>query len=212
MRSVLSPEIARRHLKMIGYFSEDDKADLYTADFRSRLGDEAGSALGYLKKAFDGCKSQDFINRLLYVDFKTYLPECLMTKIDIATMANSLEGRSPFLDHEFVELVYGLPGEWKLKGLRGHKWILKEAFKDKLPPTILNRGKMGFGIPLGAWFRGELKSYWEGLVLSPQALGRGYFNEAALKRLWEEHQTGKRDHGYRLWALLMLELWNQNPL
>jgi Asparagine synthase. len=80
---------------------------------------------------------------MLYVDFKTYLPECLMTKVDIASMANSLEARSPFLDHEFVELVFGLPGDWKLKGLRGHKWILKEAFKDKLPLFHLEPKKNG---------------------------------------------------------------------
>ena len=135
-----------------------------------------------------------------------------MTKIDIATMANSLEGRSPLLDHEFVELVFRMPGAWKLKGLRGHKWIFKEAFRDKLPPMIFKRGKMGFGIPLGSWFRGPLKSFWQDHVFSPEALKRGYFNEKALNRIWQEHQSGRREHGYRLWALLMLELWHQNCL
>ena len=125
---------------------------------------------------------------MLYVDFKTYLPECLMSKIDIATMAASLEGRSPLLDHEFVELVFPMPGDWKLKGLRGHKWIMKEAFKDKLPPLIRNRSKMGFGIPLGAWFRGPLRTYWEDLVLSPGA-GARIFQQASVRRLWDDHQT-----------------------
>ncbi|HBT61918.1 MAG TPA: asparagine synthetase B, partial [Elusimicrobia bacterium] len=137
-------------------------------------------------------------------------PECLMTKIDIATMANSLEGRSPFLDHEFVEMVFRMPGDWKLKGLRGHKWLLKQTFRDKLPPRILNRGKMGFGIPLGAWFRGPLKDYWAQHALGGGALGRDVFEEKALRRIWDEHQSGRRDHGYRLWALLMLELWHEN--
>lgn len=210
MRSTLFADLAERHLKMVCYFSEEDKAGLYTSDFNARLGFGAGSARHYLAQAFDRGRHEDFVNRMLYVDFKTYLPECLMTKIDIATMANSLEGRSPFLDHEFVELVFRMPGTWKLKGLRGHKWILKEAFRDKLPPAIFNRPKMGFGIPLGSWFRGPLKGFWQDHVLSPEALGRGYFNEQALRRLWQEHQGRRREHGYRLWALLMLELWHQN--
>jgi len=197
---------------MIGYFSEEDKEGLYTPEFLARLGAGKCLALDYLGKAFAACAGEDFVNRLLYVDFKTYLPECLMTKVDIAAMANSLEGRSPFLDHEFVELVYRMPGDWKLKGLRGHKWLLKEAFRDQLPPLIFNRGKMGFGIPLGTWFRGPLRPFWEEHVLGTGALARGYFNPAALRRLWSEHQGGRRDHGYRLWALLMLELWHENSL
>lgn len=209
LRSALFSDLPKRHLKMIGYFQEEDKDGLYTTEFRQRLGTTAGSAQGYLAEAFARCGSEDFVNRLLYVDFKTYLPECLMAKVDIATMACSLEGRSPLLDHEFVELVYPMPGDWKLKGLRGHKWIMKEAFKDKLPEVIQNRGKMGFGIPLGAWLRGPLKGYWEERVLGRAALARGYFDEAGLRGLWAEHQSGRRDHGYRLWALLMLELWHE---
>jgi asparagine synthase (glutamine-hydrolysing) len=211
LRSALFAEIPQRHLRMVGYFAEDHKDGLYTADFLARLGARAASAQQYMNQAFEKCKGEDFINQLLYVDFKTYLPECLMTKIDIATMAASLEGRSPLLDHEFVELVYRMPGKWKLKGLRSQKWIMKQAFADKLPPLIRNRNKMGFGIPLGKWFRGPLKKYWEDHVLSPRALSRGYFNEKALRRFWDEHQAG-REHGYRLWALLMLELWHETCL
>jgi asparagine synthase (glutamine-hydrolysing) len=212
LRSALFADIPARHLKMVSYFSEEDKVGLYTPQFQSRLGASAGSALPYLASAFARCQSSDFVNQLLYVDFKTYLPECLMAKIDIATMANSLEGRSPLLDHEFIELVYPLPGEWKLKGLRTHKWIMKQAFSNKLPQAILTRGKMGFGIPLGKWFRGPLRDYWEGHVLSKKAVARGVFNRSALDRIWAEHQSGGRDHGYRLWALLMLELWHEQCL
>ncbi len=197
---------------MAGFFSEEDKAGLYTPSFLSRLGKSQGEAARYFSDFFARSKSEDFMNRLLYVDFKTYLPECLMAKIDIATMANSLEARSPFLDHEFVETVFRLPGDWKLKGLRGHKWILKEAFRDKLPEDILHRKKMGFGIPLGSWFRGPLKGFWESHALSSKALARGYFEKKTLERLWSEHQSGRRDHGYRLWALLMLELWHEECL
>ena len=212
LRSALFTDLPRRHLKMICYFTEEDKDGFYTPEFADRLGSAQGSAQGYMARAFDACPDEDFVNRLLYVDFKTYLPECLMTKMDIAAMANSLEGRSPFLDHEFVETVFRMSGDWKLKGLRGHKWLLKEAFRDKLPPLIFNRGKMGFGIPLGSWFRGPLQGYWADHVLGASALARGYFSEAALRRLWEEHQSRRRDHGYRLWALLMLELWHEGCL
>ena len=133
-----------------------------------------------------------------------------MDKVDVATIACSLEGRSPLLDHEFVEMAYRMPGDWKLRGLAGHKWIFKEAFKDLLPPEILTRKKMGFGIPLGAWFRGPLKDYWADHVLSKDALARGYFTEKGLRDIWNAHQTGGRDNGYRLWALLMLELWHRH--
>jgi asparagine synthase (glutamine-hydrolysing) len=206
LRSAVFSDIAKRHLKMVGYFSEEDKVGLYSPAFLSRLGPHQGAAAPYLAEAFKRAEKEDFVNRMLYVDFKSYLPECLMAKIDIATMANSLEGRSPFLDHEFVELAYRMPGEWKLKGLKKHKWILKEAFADKLPPSITKRGKMGFGVPIGHWFRGPLKSFGESHILGTR---RGYFNEDALRRLWTEHQDGTRDHSYRLWALLMLELWHQ---
>ena len=210
LRSTLSSDLPSRHLRMVCYFPEDDKTGLYDPGFLSRLGKARGSALGYLEAAFDRARGEDFVNRLLYADFRTYLPECLMVKMDIASMANSLEARSPLLDHEFIDLVYRLPGRWKLRGLKGHKWIFKEAFKDKLPPMVYRRGKMGFGIPLGPWFRGPLKGYWQDHVLSPEALGRGYFRAEALRKLWAEHQEGRRDHGYRLWSLLMLELWHRH--
>ncbi len=195
---------------MIGYFAEDEKPALYSPEFMASLGGERGSAKGYLARAFSACEGEDFVNQLLYVDFKTYLPECLMAKVDVATMACSLEGRSPLLDHEFVELAYRMPGDWKLRGLTGHKWIFKEAFKDLLPAEILSRKKMGFGIPLGAWFRGPLKDFWADNVLSKDALARGYFTEKGLRELWDAHQSGRHDNGYRLWALLMLELWHRH--
>jgi asparagine synthase (glutamine-hydrolysing) len=213
LRSAVFADTARRHLQMICYFSEADKKGLYTPAMLHAMGmdkdRDRADAERYLDNAFLRASREDFVNSLLYVDVVTYLPECLMAKMDIASMANSLEGRSPFLDHEVMELAFRLPGDWKLKGLRGHKWILKKAFEDKLPARIRRRGKMGFGIPIGPWFRGRLKDYWRDLVMSPKALSRGYFNREALQTLWDQHQTRRRDHGYRMWALLMLELWHQ---
>jgi len=213
LRSAVFADMPRRHLKMASFFSDEDKKDLYAPGMRRALGLDAGrvpdAADRYMAAAFDRCRGADFVNRLLYADFASYLPECLMTKVDIASMAVSLEGRSPFLDHEFVETAYRMPGNWKLRGLKGHKWILKRAFQRQLPESISRRGKMGFGIPLGSWFRGRLKDYWREHVLSPEGLSRGHFRPQALREIWDEHQTRRRDHGYRMWALLMLELWHR---
>jgi len=209
LRSGVFSELAVRHLKMACFFNEDEKDCLFTDAIKKELGDHQHGAVAYLRQFFSRSEGQSFINRVLYTDFKSYLPECLMVKIDIATMANSLEGRSPLLDNELTDLVYPMQDSWKLKGITGTKWILRETFKSLLPPKIYKRGKQGFGIPLGPWFRGDLRRYWEERCLSQKALARGYFKKEALMRLWHEHQSGKRDHGFRLWALLMLELWHE---
>jgi asparagine synthase (glutamine-hydrolysing) len=201
--------LERRYLSTVSFFGPGETDGLYSPAFSNLLGRDKGYAERYLASLFALNPDDDLLNRLTYVDIRSYLPECLMTKMDIASMANSLETRSPFLDHKVLEFAFSLPGELKLKGMNGTKWILKESFKDMLPPEIYGRGKMGFGIPLGAWFRGELKGYWSGLCLSDKALGRGYFRPEAVFKLWDEHQNGRRDHGYKLWALLMLELWHR---
>lgn len=208
LESAAERDPVARHLSLVCFFPEDVKRALYTEGFSQRV--DEGIALAYLRDAFERAGSADFVNRTLYTDFSTYLPECLMTKVDIASMAVSLEARSPLLDHEFVEFVFQLPGRWKLKGWTGGKWIFKEAFKDLLPPSIARRGKMGFGVPLGPWFRGPLRGLFEDTALSPEAAGRGYFRPEGVRALWAEHQTGRRDHGYKLWALLMLEMWHRH--
>jgi len=205
----LMDTLERRYLSTVSFFGPGETAGLYTAEFANRLGRDRDYAERYISACFAGNPDDDLLNRMSYADLHSYLPECLMTKMDVASMANSLETRSPFLDHKVLEFAFSLPGNLKLKGLRGTKWILKETFKDMLPPRIYSRGKMGFGIPLGPWFRGELKDFWAGACLSQKAVGRGYFRQEELFRLWDEHQQGKRDHGYKLWALLMLELWHR---
>jgi len=201
----LKRDPASRHLEFARFFSQSEKKSLYSPAFRASLiGD---GALGYLRAILDRGARLDTVNRSLYTDFSSYLPECLMTKVDIATMAVSLEGRSPLLDHEFVEFVFQLPGSWKLRGLMDGKHIFKETFKNFVPASVVQRKKMGFGIPLGPWFRGHLKDMFQDTVLSPEALARGYFQPETIKNLWAQHQSGQRDNGYRLWALLILELW-----
>ncbi len=202
----MSFEGASRYLSYVVYFSDSERERLYGDEMREAM--RLFNADGYLKRIYDTYKTQDDIARILLVDLHSYLPEDLLVKVDIATMANSLEARSPFLDHRFVEFAASLPVGWKLKG-RKSKYILKDAFSDQLPAEIIHRGKMGFGVPVSNWFRGELMSYIQQVLLDPRALSRGYFNRARVEGLVSEHVKGIQDHGYRLWALLVLELWHR---
>jgi asparagine synthase (glutamine-hydrolysing) len=124
-------------------------------------------------------------------------------------MANSLEARSPFLDHEFVELVGSFPDSWKLKGLFKTKYILNEAMKGWMPDSVVTRNKQGFALPMSHWFRGPVRQYLSEMLLSDKAVGRGLFEKKAVARLLDEHQTGTINRSYQLWALLMLEQWFQ---
>jgi asparagine synthase (glutamine-hydrolysing) len=144
----------------------------------------------------------DGIAALQLLDLETYLPGDLLLKADIASMAHSLELRSPFLDHEVVELGLGLPESLKVRGRTG-KIALRRAFADELPPEVSGRGKTGFGVPLGRWFRSDLRE----LARDVLPIDRGWFRPATVNRLLDEHESGGADHGHRLWCLLMLELW-----
>jgi asparagine synthase (glutamine-hydrolysing) len=136
------------------------------------------------------------------LDLVTYLPGDLLYKADIASMAHSLELRSPFLDHEVVELGLALPDHLKVRG-REAKVALRRAFAPDLPAEIVTRGKTGFGVPLGRWFREDLRE----LAHDVLAADRGWFRRDTVTRLLDEHERGRADHGHRLWCLLMLELW-----
>ena len=149
------------------------------------------------------------LNRLLYLNFKTYLLDDLLVKMDRSAMAHGLETRSPFLDTELIEFVFSLPDRLKLRGLTT-KWLLREAFRDLLPPAVRTRGKMGFGVPLQKWFAADLKDYVRDLLLSPNARLRAYLNSDYIGRLIEEHASGRVDNGHRLWTLLTFEVWLQS--
>jgi asparagine synthase (glutamine-hydrolysing) len=143
---------------------------------------------------------------LQLLDLATYLPGALLPKADLASMAHSLELRSPLLDPAVVELGLGLPDRLKLRGREG-KVALKRAFRDVLPPEVTSRGKSGFGVPLGRWFRSDLRELARGVLLDERARDRGWFRADTVQRLLDEHDAGRADHGHRLWCLLMLELW-----
>jgi asparagine synthase (glutamine-hydrolysing) len=141
-------------------------------------------------------------------DVHLYLPDDLLVKMDIASMAHSLEVRSPFLDHEIVEFAASLPLSLKLRG-KTLKYLLRKAFADLLPSAILARPKMGFGVPIDRWFRNELRELAYDVLLDSRAVGRGYFEPAELHRYLDEHSSGRAHHHHRLWALLILELWHR---
>ena len=146
--------------------------------------------------------TREGIAGLQLLDVATYLPGDLLLKADIASMAHSLELRSPFLDHEVMALGLALPDRLKARGREG-KVALRRAFADELPPDVATRTKTGFGVPLGRWFREDLREIAHDVL----STDRGWFRPDTVSRLLAEHEAGRADHGHRLWCLLMLELW-----
>jgi len=203
---VLGQSPQRRYLDWIAIFNETRRAELYSDEFLATLPD--ADPIEFLAAAFARSTARDPVTSTSLTDLVTYLPCDLMTKVDIASMAHGLECRQPFLDHRVVELAARIPAEQKLRGRRD-KRVLLQAFGDLLPRPIRRRSKMGFGVPLDAWFRNELKDYARDVLLDPSTLARGHFRPQALSRLLDEHQSGRFDHSYRLWALLVLELWQR---
>lgn len=151
---------------------------------------------------------RDAAHRAAYVDFRGYLPGDLLTKVDRASMSCGLECRCPFLDHELVEFGLSLPTEWKVSRAGG-KQILKDWAVDLLPRQTLQRSKMGFGVPLGEWFRGAWRQRLLDAVLSPDGVCAKLFLDSWLRALLEQHLSGAANHEHRLWALLMLDAWHR---
>jgi asparagine synthase (glutamine-hydrolysing) len=177
---------------------------MYRQDFIDQLPDR--DPLAFLEMAWERSGQRDIVTKASLADLQTYLPCDLMTKVDIASMAHSLEARQPFLDYRLVEFASALPLHFKFR--RGHgKRLLKDAFATALPPAIWNRRKMGFGIPLAAWFRGPLRGTAENYLLSGDSRCHRFLKPAALQALWERHTSGRSNEGYRLWNLLILEAW-----
>ena len=157
---------------------------------------------------FSGNGEIDIVDRLMMADTSNYLPNDLLVKVDIASMAVSLEVRAPFLDHKVMEFAASLPARYRLRGLTT-KFILKHGLRGLLPDETLTRRKMGFGVPISHWFRGELKGFLSDTILSEKALARGYFVPDVVRRIVDQHADGTRDHAPQLWTLLMLELWHR---
>ena len=190
---------ARRFLDVASAPREERYArlmEVFPLELRARLWTDDTAAPVELRPRASGTRA------LQLLDLETYLPGDLLPKADIASMAHSLELRSPLLDHRVVELGLALPESLKLRGLSG-KVALRRAFADDLPPAVGGRGKTGFGVPLGRWFREDLRE----LARDVLARDRGWFRAGEVRRLIDEHESGRADHGHRLWCLVMLELW-----
>jgi asparagine synthase (glutamine-hydrolysing) len=161
--------------------------------------------LSSYRETLERCAGTSLLSRLLYLNARTYLLDDLLPKVDRMTMAHGLEARSPMLDRALMEYVAGLPDRLKRRGGRG-KIVLKKAVADMLPREILRRRKHGFGVPLGEWFRGELKPRVDALLLDRPRLGR-WLSPDAVRQMFAEHLSGRTDRGHQLWTLLTLELW-----
>jgi len=146
-------------------------------------------------------------DKILVADLMVYLPDDLMVKVDMAAMLVAVEARSPFLDQRVVELAAKIPFKLKVRGINNKKYILKETFRGIIPDQILDRPKMGFGMPLQKWFREDLKKYTGNILLSNKALNRGLFRKEGIEELLLEQQTSEVDLSGQIWILLILELW-----
>jgi asparagine synthase (glutamine-hydrolysing) len=193
-----------RYTHWVSVFNDETKKPLYSDFFREQT--LQADPTGLLDTWFKRANGIGIVDAMLLTDQMTYLPNDLLVKVDIATMAVSLEARSPFLDHQVIEFAASLPQNLKLRRLTT-KYLLKKVLRKLLPSENLNRRKMGFGVPIGHWFRGKMQPFLCEVILSDKALRRGLFKPEAVRQLVELHTRGERDYSHQLWTLLMLELW-----
>jgi asparagine synthase (glutamine-hydrolysing) len=193
----------RLYLQMMTIFRDYQLERMYSPEFKYLSGIDAYQyPLGYYNDAL----SDSIIESKVRSDIKTYLPGALLPKVDRTTMANSLEGRSPFLDQKLMEYAATLPMDIKF-GTGVLKHHLKKVLKDILPHDILWRKKQGFGVPVGKWFQQDLFSFTKDILLSEKARSRGIFDMKYIEKIINDHKTNRQNHHHRIWALLCLELW-----
>ena len=190
-----------------GHLDPDARAVFYREEFRRDLAGADNE--NPLEPLFVEASALDPVDAAMQVDVHSYLPDDLLVKVDIASMANSLEARAPLLDQHVMELAAALPTEFKLRGSLS-KRILKAAFSDILPPENVKRPKQGFGVPIGAWFRGPLRELAGDTFLARDAAIARYLEPHAVRRCMDAHVAGHADNGYLLWNFLMLELWHRH--
>lgn len=198
----------QQYASKMANFTENQKQDLYTHDFTEQLAGSDSSA--HVRSLFTSPEADNLLDRMLCADTMAYLPGDLLVKVDRTSMAHSLEPRSPFLDHVLVEFAASLPANIKFSGSR-LKPLLKRLAYDKLPRNLIDRPKQGFSMPTGRWLREEMRPLAEECLLSSNLAREGFFHQASIDKLWQEHLDEKQgsDKGEQLWALLNLELWYQ---
>jgi asparagine synthase (glutamine-hydrolysing) len=203
----LGMDAAQRYATRGRLFEPAQLSELYTDEFARQVGDPPARRM--IEAEYREATADCLVNRMLEVDVNTFLPDDLLVKIDVASMASSLEARSPFLDHELMEFAASLPGSLKLQGSE-KKVVLRDALRGWIPDQILDGPKRGFGIPMiGEWFRGELRDYVVDVLTDPGTIERGYFREPYVRRLLERHFDGTEHSTGRIWALLMFEVWHR---
>ena len=191
------------YFNSISIFRPDEKARLFSRDFQQGLG--GYNSLDVLRHYYDRAGTDDLLSRIQYVDIKTYLTDDILTKVDRASMAVSLEVRAPLLDHRLMERAAAIPSSLKLRGRTG-KYIFKKAMTSVLPLETLGRAKQGFAIPLARWFRRELHDLaFETLFSCDDRI----LDQECLKKIWKQHQSGYYDRSSHLWSVLMFRKWQE---
>ena len=192
-----------RFLGLAAHIPHEDRLAIYSPVMRERFAED--QVAHRFERLLAESSTADPVNRLLELDINTYLTDDILTKVDIASMAHSLEVRCPFVDQDLMMFAASLPGSVKLRGLKG-KLILREVAKELLPDEILNRPKQGFGVPVDRWMREDLAPMSRDVLLDKTARERGLFEPKAIEALLAQHQRGE-PRGDQIWALMVLELW-----
>jgi asparagine synthase (glutamine-hydrolysing) len=195
-----------RYLDTVRFFGADEKPALLAPAFLRQLSSPDPETR--LARHFERYERLPWASQMMRFDAETYLPEDVLTKVDRMSMAHSIESRVPLLDNEVIQFASTLRPDMKIRNGR-RKHILKEVGATLLPREILDRRKQGFGVPLGIWFRGNLRDLFADTLLSSRSLARGYFQAPFVRRILDEHLTGRRDHTLRLWQLVVFERWHQ---
>ncbi len=198
----IARDLVEGYFHGVSFMPDRVRAQLFSDRFKASL--QGYRAVSVMQDHAKNSPTDDPLSMLQYLDFKTYLPGDILTKVDRASMAHSLEVRVPLLDHTFVEWVSGLPPELKLKGGEG-KYIFKKSLEPHLSHDVLYRKKMGFSVPLAAWLRGPLRQRVRDALLGPLLADTGIFNQAYLRDLVEQHESGRRDNSTFIWTVLMFE-------
>jgi len=194
----------QRYSKWFTIFSEKEKEELYSDLMNKKIINKDSSYV--MIKDYKNYKNK--LNNLFYVDIKQYIPNDIFTKVDKMSMLNSLEVRVPLLDYRMVELSAMIPSKFKVNNF-DKKYIFKKSLKGIIPDKVLERKKQGFGIPIENWFKNDLKSYAQDILLSERCIQRNYFKRDYVKNLFEKHSKGERNYGNHIWELLCFELWNR---
>ena len=191
------------YFNSISIFRPDEKCSLFTPEFQRSLADY--DSIDIFRKYYDEADTSDPLSRIQYVDIKTYLPDDILTKVDRASMAVSLELRAPILDHELMEMAASMPSDLKLRGRTG-KYIFKKSLEPLLPANILYRRKQGFSVPLDRWFRNEIKDVAYAAIMKSDD---GILNRVYLSKIWKQHQSGRFDRSAYLWSVFMFRKWQE---